>query len=265
MTKTLQESLNAFAGHARPLRTLTKEQLFIYPAADPSQEAGFKFTREVMHRRAFHNAVAEAVTKAKERLDEAHLKMVKNPDLHAPLEKQVNIRKRELAIAQGQLADLANNPQALSHEEVQADYRRKHLPEYEAMIAKWHALDLFDAQRFGWVAFLTCDRDTRRSDQQTFLALQTLAAFCGEDRGPTFLEINAMNAYRISPRGAMRRRFLNEEGDLITPAALDADLKKIYWEAWRAYNTATVTHKWPDDSGAAYDERIFKITTHQED
>lgn len=265
MTTTIQEAMGKFAGQHRPLRNLTKEHLFIYPQADPSQEAGFKFAREIIHRRAAHDAVKRAVDLAKERLDEAHLKMVRNPDAQAAYEKQVAMRKRELAAAQAELDSLPANEGALSHEEVQAHYRGKHLAEYEQMIAKWKELSLFTAQQFGWTAFLTCDRDTRHGDNETFKVVQALAAFCGEDKNKDFLEILALHTYRIAPSMGSRRQYLDEEGNLKTPASLEKDLQRGYWDAWRAYNTATFTHKWPDDSGVAYDERQFKITKTEED
>lgn len=266
MTTTISEAIGKFAGEHRPLRNFTKEQLFLYPKADPSQEAGFKFTREVIHRREACDRVKRSVMLAKDRLEEAHAKMVRNAsEAKAPYEKQVAMRKRELASAQAELDSLPANEGALSHEEVQAHYREKHLPEYEAMIAKWKTLDLFQAQQFGWGSFLAASAEIRSEDKQNFKALQTLAALCSEDRSPTYLEINAMNAYRIAPSGGWRKQFLTEDGDLRTPAALDKELQRVYWEAWRNYNTATFNFKWPDDGGVAYNSNLFSINKPEED
>lgn len=266
MTQTIQGALSKFAGAARPLRTLTKEQLFIYPAADPSTEAGFKFAREVIHRRGVWSDARDAVAAAKERVEEAHLRMVRNAEENKPAyEKQLALRKRELAAAQAEFDALPSNDQALSHDEVQAHYRGKHLAEYQQQIEKWKTLNLFASQQFGWSAFLTCEVEVRRQDVKIFEDVQALAAFCGEDLSHDFREILAMHAYRIAPSMGMRRRFLDEDGQLRTPASLEKEQQKIYWDAWRAYNTATVLHKWPDDSGVAFDERVFKINKNQED
>lgn len=260
MTTTLQQAIGKFAGQARPLRNFTREQLFIYPQADPSTEAGFKFAREIIHRREVFNRIKSAVDTAKDRLEEAHQKMVRNAhEAKAPYEKQVDMRKRDLAKAQADMDGILKNDEALSHEEVQSHYRAKHLPEYEAMIVKWKSLDLFKAESFGWATFLTTDRDTRKGDETTFKALEALAGLCNEGTSKTFLEIMVFNAFRIAPSMGWRRQFLDEGDNLKAPASLEKDQQRFYWDAWRAYNTATFNYKWVDDSGVAYDERNFKI------
>lgn len=246
----------------RPLKNLSKEQLLVYPQADPSDIAYGHFCRELVHRRAIEVAIKNAVTIIEDKMKEAAKYWAKaileNPDARKKYESTQVRLKAEKEAAQAEVDKLKDNPYVVTHGEIANYFRGRHWNEYSPLLDKFVAGTLFECQAYGWAAFLTVDYKVHRQDLATFDKLAELASVCSDEDGVTFKNIRAMWAMRMVPSMSMRARF-TDDGSVANVAAFSRELKKEYWTWFRRYNTATVIWNWKDDSGVAFDDRVFSV------
>ncbi len=253
---------NIYGSGHRPLQRFTKEQLFAYPMADPTEEAHWRFTHEVLARRGKEAKVKGFLKHTKDQTQKAERRVAMAPNAEDLVirAKYLAFCKTQEAKAQAAADALRDDDQAVSHEEVQAFYKRRSMPAFQAFIDRYNKHDLFKAQGYGFLSFLTAKAEDRKQDETTWDVVLRLAAEVDEEKSAIFLEIRAMYISRILPSIATRRRFTTEEGNTTPIASLKDFLQKEYWHWWRNYYTATLVHDWMDDSGvAAVDEKLQEV------
>jgi hypothetical protein len=286
---TTRGALQDWARWPRPLAALTKEQLWKYPLADPSADAEWEFSKEVMQRlMAYRGRQAEAdtaradVDRAARMLSTAELNLVRAKDkgpeaqLHGEqaqhaaliqqLENAVQRAKVNAQRAQEQAAKLQRSldqiggvNELISDTEIQSYYTRRYAGEWNRIMQAWQEGTLLDAQKYGFYSFLHVRGEQQRTDVRAYKQAEGIANLVGQMEGPTFLAMRALYQIRVMPSLQERRAFLadNEADGEIQVAALKPEQRKKYWEWWRAYNSMTLRYQWTDDSGVAYDDRMF--------
>ena len=289
------DSIKAWAQAPRPLKALTKEQLFKYPDADPSEQAYWEFSKELIARRAtfdglvIEHAQAERDTERdgyKVRSATSNLSKMKeelaaareNGDVGAArvkaelaaiaeraLKHATETHARQSAKAAELKARLDAGGEihgALSEDEVRAFYARRHAAEWNEIMAAWAEGTLMKAQQHGWGSFLVVKRGEQADDAKAFYKAEGLANLLGLLNGPTFSEIKALYWTRVMPPLGQRREFFvdGDPRNALTIAALKPATKAKYWAWWREYNTATKQHGWRDDGGDINDTRYFDPT-----
>lgn len=283
--ESIGDSIRRWAAAPRPLRKLSKADLFKYPDADPSEEAGWRFVREALARRdalndldaqirnldlretdAMHRvgAARTQVLKAKQAPEDKQSKemvaMAERAEAsakahHARLEKQLEELKAKWE-------NMAAQDDMLSHEELVQHYRAKFNPDWQKVLEAWKAGTLMVAQSYGWASFLEADRKIQAADTEAFINAQALATLIGEEKSDAFRSMNALWQVRVMPAIYERREFISEgaSGGTISVASLKPEQKRRYWAWWRHYNLATLKFQWADDSGVAYDNTMFNPT-----
>lgn len=256
---SVTDALANFAGSARPLKTLSKEELFVFPKASPDSKSGFKFLKEVIFRRYTYEQAQNRIQKINQEISLAHVYQngAANKDQKDYAKRRLEALNKDLAQAVAAKEKLADDPNALSHEEVVGFYRADHLQDFNETLARYRAGQLFKCQSAGWASFLVTSMDEIEEDAKAYRLAENYAMLCEEDHSQIFWEIKEIYRLRIRPPRGWRKRFLDEDGDLATISGLGKERQKEYWAAWFIYNTATKKYNWADDSGLAYDERAF--------
>jgi len=290
----ISETMSNWAAAKRPLANLTKPQLFKYTAAaGDTPEAHWDFSKELIARNAAYLGEEAKVRKAElefqgqqRRAHQATLNVMhaeellrdaiaaSKPDtstetaylerVKAALktaEMDVDLSSKLLEAKRAKLKDAQSQDSTMSPDEILGHYRSIYLSEWNLAVQKWGQLDLFNAQRYGWNAFLSAAKDTVLADLKEYKRVEGLAVLVGHEKGLTMQAMRSLYHVRIMPSLSDRRMFFNdgdpERGSNV--ASLKPEQKSRYWSWWRDYNTMTVRFKWEDDSGAAYDERQFRI------
>jgi hypothetical protein len=286
---TLADSLREWNGMDRPLRNLTKEQLWKYPLADPGAEAEWTFSKEVMGRMVAYRAHEQQVDKAEAEIPRAeqalrsakvNLAKAREAQAEAELHGQGQIHadrissmersvasaeatlKRTKAKAQQLAAELATDSKRddlINPAEVNAYYARRYAGEWNKILQRWQEGALLTAQSYGWGSFLAARSSTVAEDTKAFRHAEGIATLVGQIDGPSFQAMRALWQTRVMPPTHQRREFLsdNEAAGVIELAGLKPEQRRRYWQWWRAYNTMTLRYQWADDSGIAYNERAF--------
>jgi hypothetical protein len=286
---TLADSLREWNGMDRPLRNLTKEQLWKYPLADPSSDAEWAFSREVMGRIVAYRAHEEQVNKAKAEIPRAeqmlrstkvNLAKARESQAEAELHGQGTIHadsikgmERSVASAEAALKRTQARAQQLADElatdskrddlinptEVQTYYVRRYAGEWNKILQSWQEGTLMVAQTYGWGSFLVARGSTVAEDTKAYRHAEGIATLVAQIDGPSFQAMRALWQTRVMPTTHARREFLsdNESTGVVELAGLKPEQRRRYWQWWRAYNNMTLRYQWTDDSGIAYDERSF--------
>jgi hypothetical protein len=261
----LSDALKAFAGGPRPLKNLSKAQLFLYPIANPGPEEDFLFCKEVLFRRNIFEQTLVNVRKIKDQLAQMELytATAENKESKSYGEARVSALKANLETAIKEAAEVASRPDALSHEEVIEAYKKIHLPKWMECWTKFKAGTLFICQDWGWTRFLTADPKDIDPDKAAYKMAETHAMMCEIDGQKEFQEIKLMYQIRIFPTGNFRRKFLDDDGSMTTLSEMTKEREREYWAAWIFYNETTFRMNWADESGVAYDERSFETYRRQ--
>jgi len=232
----------------RPLRHLSKRQLFAWPLADKSMQAHFAFTDELLARRGAYRDTMGFLEKAKDDLARAE-KRIKSASSEADALMVLKFKRfamAQLKRAEGMVAALATNELAISGEEVESYYRMRSQPLFDQMMDPYRARTLFKAQVTSWGDFLSMELKDRAEDQAKFEKLQVLASEVGAEKSAVFLDVKALYLSRIFPSIAWRRRFTDEKGNQVPISSLSDGLKAEYWEAWREWHRLTIFNDWID-------------------
>lgn len=288
--KTIGQTVADWNKGDRPLKKLTKADLFLFPMITTvTREREWAFSKEVLARRVAFGALAgraesakKEVDTAKRYLDGCELNLVKardrlkvatetknGPEIESA-NRLIEILKRAqtqgherlataiegAAILQAQVADAGKVDAVISEEELNVFYAQRYGPEWIEYPRRFKEINLFQAQSWGFASFITATKEDRDKDMAEYKKAESFANLCGQIKSADFIAITALWQIRIAPTLAERARFLDEDREC-RPAGMKDDLKKQYWIWWRAYNRATRVFKWVDASNVAYDERNF--------
>ncbi len=282
----IAESIQNWNEGERPLRSLTKAQLFAFPPTPAVKDKEWAFSKEVLARVVAMSALERRARRAAADLAQAHrfldttqLNLVKARErlAVATAEKdptgvgeakalidsleRLKVRAHE-RIKDATEADHAMRVQivnvetvdsVISQAEIDAHYAGRYGAEWADHVARFKALDLFDAQRWGFSSFMDSTKEARDRDMETYRHAEKMAYLCGQNETADFRAINTLWQIRIAPTLGERHRFRDEDGE-IHPANLKDDAKRQYWAWFKVYNAHTRANKWMDDGGVAYDE-----------
>lgn len=271
--------MNTWASSKRPLKSLTKEQLFKYIKADPSPEAEWDFSKEVIARNAAYLTLeAEVinadndVTRLQYRLAQVEINLskekAKDPqdlDLKRIAERAVKATQEAIQKAMDRASELKRRVResmgrddVISQKEIADYYRTRYMADWNIILQDYKDGTLLMAQRLGFASFLAVKRGQKIDDTMAYWKAEGLAKMVNEEHNPHFLNMQAMFYTRVMPALADRREFTDgEAGGTVTVAGLKPDKRAKYWRWWRAYNLATIQHGWIDCDIDIHDLRNF--------
>lgn len=292
MQSTMQ-SMKTWAQAERPLKAMTKDQLFKYPAADPTDASYWEFSKELIARRAaFDHLVIEAddadrdvvreeyrvrstlglVSKYREQLDAAkdedsgrlatELLRIANSS-HRQAEASHQRQVNNAAELRARLQTTAKNETVISAEELQAYFTKQTDAEWKAILEAWMSSTLFKAQGHGWLSFLAVRSKERNVDSDAYWKAEGVARLRGVENSETFQQIRALYQVRVMPTLAARHQFLSDgkaDGGLII-ASMKPHERAKYWAWAQAYASATLANEWMDDGGVDYNARDINFKT----
>lgn len=271
------ESLQSWTGAERPLRGLTKVQLFKYPLADPTPSAEWDFSKEIMIRmHAFTSLLSKEEAKQREverltwaiRTAETNLSNAQqeqtHPDLLTVLKRTVENAKLSLERSKKEQATLAAKVKTAGQaddvvtiEEARAHYVTRYLGEWNRLVREFKEENLFQAQTWGFTAFLMATKGQQSDDAKKYKYAEGISILAGQDRSIEAIRMKCLYHLRVMPSIQERREFVPEHNGGDNVASLKPERRKRYWAWWREYNLATLRYDWADDSGVARDERQF--------
>ncbi len=253
--------------NARPLRGLTKAELFQVPAQDESIRTQMAFSQELLARRDVYMTAMKALGEAQDAIAKGKRRVAtaKNADDLKIAEKYRAWTEAEIVKARARVNALAKNEGALSGEEVQLYFQRKHTPEFDAMIKQYMIYELFKAQHYSWEGFLAATPADKAHDTAAFTQLQAMADATDLATWPEYLEAKAMYLSRVFPDMAWRRRYTDEHGNILPTSQLSPKEEADYWTVYREWHRHTILHGWNDPSGRAADDPKFQEFRDQRD
>ena len=133
---------------------------------------------------------------------------------------------------------------SLELSEVQDYYKHRYLPEWNKLADLWMKGELFRAQSYGWVSFLSAYESDIWKDTQTYFYAAGIAQLAQADYRPLW----ALYCFRIMPSKGSRQRFLDESGT-VKLASLTKPMQLEYKKLANAYADATRGWGFGDDGG----------------
>jgi len=232
----------------RPLRSLSKTQLFVYPKANPTREAQLEFTRELLLRLGVASSIERKLDGARVFFERAQQRLAGSSDVsRASLQAEADRARIALEVAKQEVASLGTNDRALTQKEINLHYKSIFASDLQPMVDRWIAGTLFKAQAYGFRDFLAAEGRDQKADDRTYWKFVRLLEACDEQKGPIAMSAWALYSLRIFPPLSRRRAFTDEAGGETNIEAFDQGLKQKYWRWLRDYNRATIKFGWQGD------------------
>ncbi len=142
-------------------------------------------------------------------------------------------------------------------EKVQAEIRAKELPKLNQKWELFRAGNLYRAQPFGFLTWLMAKPEDISSDLVIFFEMDSLLEACGERTSVRGIENWAFYCSRLLMGWSERQSFL-EEGQLRPVPSMPGGMRIAFKKKQAEFNATTRAWRWPDDRGAAYNERAME-------
>lgn len=139
---------------------------------------------------------------------------------------------------------------------IEQDARKRNLPAFNEIWKVYQAGELFHAQAYGFLTFLTATEQQIKDDRAAWKNLEDKMNAAVERETVRGRELWAFWVSRIMPSIGDRRALLDTDASLKPMASMNEGQRARFRIWQREYNEATRAWNWRDDTGVAYDERL---------